>query len=181
MSTMPSLLQHLPIAERDLRGQGEPRRQVVQHELRQSVVSELVDPIEKKPLFHFYPGEEVFSLGSIGCNFRCRHCFVPGTFVVTRRGAHSIEKISDIGKDELLTHSGRFMKVKDVFDHHYSGQVCRVKARYLPEIVLYPRTSFPCFSSSYFRWYPKDRGSKPKKRTICRDPQEESIQRYRDA
>jgi pyruvate formate lyase activating enzyme len=27
-----------------------------------------VDPIEKKPLFHFYPGEPVFSLGSVGCS-----------------------------------------------------------------------------------------------------------------
>ncbi len=33
-----------------------------------------VDPIEKKPLFHFYPGSRVFSLGTIGCNMRCRHC-----------------------------------------------------------------------------------------------------------
>lgn len=33
-----------------------------------------VDPIEKKPLFHFYPGSMVFSLGSVGCNFRCKHC-----------------------------------------------------------------------------------------------------------
>jgi pyruvate formate lyase activating enzyme len=33
-----------------------------------------VDPIEKKPLFHFYPGTTVFSLGSVGCNFRCKHC-----------------------------------------------------------------------------------------------------------
>jgi len=33
-----------------------------------------VDPIEKKPLFHFYPGSTVFSLGSVGCNFRCKHC-----------------------------------------------------------------------------------------------------------
>ncbi|MFQ6105750.1 MAG: AmmeMemoRadiSam system radical SAM enzyme [Candidatus Hydrothermarchaeaceae archaeon] len=32
------------------------------------------DPIEKKPLFHFYPGTLVFSLGTIGCNFRCPHC-----------------------------------------------------------------------------------------------------------
>jgi pyruvate formate lyase activating enzyme len=38
------------------------------------VSSANVDPIEKKPLFHFYPGEEVFSIGSIGCTFRCRHC-----------------------------------------------------------------------------------------------------------
>lgn len=33
-----------------------------------------VDPIEKKPLFHFYPGSTVFSLGGWGCNFHCQHC-----------------------------------------------------------------------------------------------------------
>jgi pyruvate formate lyase activating enzyme len=32
------------------------------------------DPIEKKPLFHFYPGTLVFSMGTLGCNFRCKHC-----------------------------------------------------------------------------------------------------------
>jgi len=32
------------------------------------------DPIEKKPLNHFYPGSVVLSLGSVGCNFRCLHC-----------------------------------------------------------------------------------------------------------
>jgi len=33
-----------------------------------------VDPVEKKPLYHFHPGSLVLSLGTIGCNFRCRHC-----------------------------------------------------------------------------------------------------------
>jgi pyruvate formate lyase activating enzyme len=33
-----------------------------------------VDPIEKKPLFHFYPGSLCFSLGSWGCNFHCSGC-----------------------------------------------------------------------------------------------------------
>ena len=33
-----------------------------------------VDPIEKKPLFHFFPATEVFSLGTWGCNFHCKHC-----------------------------------------------------------------------------------------------------------
>ena len=33
-----------------------------------------VDPIEKKPLFHFYPGSKAFSIATVGCNFRCRHC-----------------------------------------------------------------------------------------------------------
>ncbi len=33
-----------------------------------------VDPIEKKPLYHFYPGSRAFSVATVGCNFRCRHC-----------------------------------------------------------------------------------------------------------
>ena len=33
-----------------------------------------LDPIEKKPLFHFHPGREVLSIGSVGCNFRCLFC-----------------------------------------------------------------------------------------------------------
>lgn len=38
------------------------------------VSSAAVDPIEKKPMFHFFPGSQVFSLGSWGCNFHCRDC-----------------------------------------------------------------------------------------------------------
>ena len=38
------------------------------------VSSAAADPIEKKPLFHFYPGTLCFSLGTLGCNFRCKHC-----------------------------------------------------------------------------------------------------------
>jgi pyruvate formate lyase activating enzyme len=33
-----------------------------------------VDPIEKKPLFHFYPGARIFSVATSGCNFRCLNC-----------------------------------------------------------------------------------------------------------
>jgi pyruvate formate lyase activating enzyme len=36
--------------------------------------SAAVDPIEKKPLYHFYPGTQVFSIGSWGCNFHCTGC-----------------------------------------------------------------------------------------------------------
>lgn len=32
------------------------------------------DPVEKKPLFHFYPNEPIFSFGTAGCNFRCKFC-----------------------------------------------------------------------------------------------------------
>lgn len=37
-------------------------------------VSVNVDPIEKKPLFHFLPGSKIFSLGTWGCNFGCLFC-----------------------------------------------------------------------------------------------------------
>ena len=37
-------------------------------------LSQAVDPIEKKPLFHFYPGSAAFSIATAGCNFRCTFC-----------------------------------------------------------------------------------------------------------
>ncbi|WP_456486092.1 AmmeMemoRadiSam system radical SAM enzyme [Hydrogenimonas sp.] len=33
-----------------------------------------VDPVEKKPLFHFLPSTPVFSIGTVGCNFCCKFC-----------------------------------------------------------------------------------------------------------
>jgi pyruvate formate lyase activating enzyme len=38
------------------------------------VSSIAADPIEKKPLFHFFPGTNVLSLGTLSCNFHCIHC-----------------------------------------------------------------------------------------------------------
>jgi pyruvate formate lyase activating enzyme len=37
-------------------------------------IAQHVDPIEKKPLFHFYPGSAAYSIATPGCNFRCRWC-----------------------------------------------------------------------------------------------------------
>lgn len=38
------------------------------------VIAENVDPIEKKPLYHFLPGSFSYSIATIGCNFRCSFC-----------------------------------------------------------------------------------------------------------
>lgn len=38
------------------------------------IVSVSMDPIEKKPLYHFHPGRQILSLGSLGCNLRCFFC-----------------------------------------------------------------------------------------------------------
>ena len=33
-----------------------------------------IDPIEKKPLYHFYPGSDAFSIATAGCNLACLNC-----------------------------------------------------------------------------------------------------------
>jgi pyruvate formate lyase activating enzyme len=33
-----------------------------------------VDPVEKKPLYHFYPGKNILSVGEVGCNLHCTFC-----------------------------------------------------------------------------------------------------------
>ncbi|MDK2800299.1 MAG: pyruvate formate lyase activating enzyme [Clostridiales bacterium] len=38
------------------------------------VSSAAMDPIEKKPLYHFYPGSDILSVGSFGCNLTCSFC-----------------------------------------------------------------------------------------------------------
>lgn len=38
------------------------------------IVSLALDPIEKKPLYHFHPGKNILSTGTIGCNFKCGFC-----------------------------------------------------------------------------------------------------------
>jgi len=38
------------------------------------IIASHVDPIEKKPLYHFYPGTLAYSIGTVGCNLKCRFC-----------------------------------------------------------------------------------------------------------
>ncbi len=68
------------------------------------------DPIEKKPLYHFHPGSVIFSVGSFGCNLRCKFCQnweisqeVPNGFNLRRQNspeslvASALENKSNIG------------------------------------------------------------------------------------
>jgi pyruvate formate lyase activating enzyme len=38
------------------------------------VTGSSLDPIEKKPLYHYYPGNSIFSIGTRGCNMKCPYC-----------------------------------------------------------------------------------------------------------
>ncbi len=54
------------------------------------LVSSMVpDPIEKKPLFHFFPGSCAFSMGTVGCNLRCEFC---QNFSISRGAPESVDR-----------------------------------------------------------------------------------------
>ena len=38
------------------------------------IITEHIDPIEKKPLYHYLKNTETYSIATIGCNFKCLHC-----------------------------------------------------------------------------------------------------------
>lgn len=38
------------------------------------IIARHIDPIEKKPLFHFLPGSKSYSIATVGCNLQCLHC-----------------------------------------------------------------------------------------------------------
>ncbi len=59
-----------------------------------------IDPVEKKPLYHFYPGSQVLSLGFFGCNLHCQFCqnyqISQYTESDTGTGSYSPEDLTDI-------------------------------------------------------------------------------------
>ncbi|MBU1852915.1 MAG: AmmeMemoRadiSam system radical SAM enzyme [Candidatus Omnitrophica bacterium] len=50
------------------------------------VIALHVDPIEKKPLYHFFPGSNAYSIATVGCNFRCSFCQNWQISQVSKRG-----------------------------------------------------------------------------------------------
>ena len=60
--------------KRGICGVRENREGVLHSLVYGKVVAEHIDPIEKKPFFNFFPGSKAYSIGTAGCNFRCKHC-----------------------------------------------------------------------------------------------------------
>ncbi len=72
-----NLCPHLCVIEEDERGLCGVRKNLEGHLKSENygLVSAIqFDPIEKKPLYHFYPGHSILSFGSIGCNLTCNFC-----------------------------------------------------------------------------------------------------------
>ena len=56
------------------------------------LIAQQVDPIEKKPLYHFYPGTESFSIATKGCNFTCGFCQNWQISQTAKEKVYSLEK-----------------------------------------------------------------------------------------
>lgn len=52
------------------------------------ITSAALDPIEKKPLYHFHPGSVILSIGSFGCNLRCPFC---QNYSISQAGSRSVQ------------------------------------------------------------------------------------------
>ena len=51
-----------------------------------------MDPVEKKPLYHFLPGGRVLSVGTLGCNLSCRFCQNDG---LSRAAAGEVDALAE--------------------------------------------------------------------------------------
>jgi len=57
------------------------------------------DPIEKKPLYHFYPGRTILSVGSVGCNLHCRFC---QNWEISQSGVASSFQLKNISAKQII-------------------------------------------------------------------------------
>ncbi len=66
-----------------------------------TITSIALDPIEKKPLYHFYPGSTILSVGSFGCNLRCPFC---QNYSISMTGEEESVKHSEhLSPEELIS------------------------------------------------------------------------------
>jgi len=86
------------------------------------IISTHIDPIEKKPLFHFYPGSTSFSIATVGCNFRCLHC--------------QNYEISQMPKDHKLI-EGTAMSPQEIVDAAYRYGCSSISYTYTEPTIFF--------------------------------------------
>jgi pyruvate formate lyase activating enzyme len=58
-----------------------------------------LDPVEKKPLYHFFPGKQILSVGSVGCNLDCSFC---QNCEISRWEGKPFDGLQELLPDELV-------------------------------------------------------------------------------
>jgi len=92
------------------------------------IIAENIDPIKKKPLYHFMPGTKSLSIASVGCNFRCLWCQNDDISQCTREGAT---------RDEIMNKIGVEMEPEDIVLHALKAKTPSISYTYTePTIFL---------------------------------------------
>ncbi|MDD1770576.1 MAG: AmmeMemoRadiSam system radical SAM enzyme [Methanomassiliicoccales archaeon] len=103
-----------------------------------------VDPIEKKPLFHFLPGEGILSLGSVGCNLHCLHC---QNFTISQAKTQEsfLESMAPEDVSRLATSSGcraiAFTYNEPTIWHEFTYDACKI-AKEKDQYTVYVTNGF---------------------------------------
>lgn len=92
-------------------------------------VSVCLDPVEKKPLFHFLPGFKIFSLGTVGCNFGCDFCQNADISQATRGPQR--KKVR-----ELVTGGGEEWPPQKIVDYCLERQIPAIAYTYNEPTIL---------------------------------------------
>jgi pyruvate formate lyase activating enzyme len=110
-----------------------------------------LDPIEKKPFFHAFPGAKALSFGMLGCDLHCSYCTPAQTLLATTKGLLPIAELFGEAETpaalvddsvrvsprlEVYTHTGRARPVRALFRHRYSGSMVRLQPAYLLPLKL---------------------------------------------
>lgn len=69
-------------------------------------IAENIDPIEKKPFYHFLPGTQSLSIATVGCNFRCLHCQNADISQISKAKPEDVEILGkDLSPDEVVKYA----------------------------------------------------------------------------
>ncbi|HIH23078.1 TPA: hypothetical protein HA238_05090, partial [Candidatus Micrarchaeota archaeon] len=116
-----------------------------------------IDPIEKKPLFHFLPGSKSYSIGTFGCDFLCEFCHAPDSAIINDDSIKTLgelfeecEEKATLANGEVgftqnrktITAFGCKKRIKKVFRHFYEGDMLTVHPRHAPSVTCTPEHSF---------------------------------------
>ncbi|MBI9015102.1 MAG: AmmeMemoRadiSam system radical SAM enzyme [Clostridiales bacterium] len=99
------------------------------------LVTAHLDPIEKKPLYHYYPGRDIFSIGSYGCNMSCSFC---QNYELSQR----VYEVETIFPEQLIGQIKglgiAFTYNEPLINYEYILDVCQLLAKKSPDkkIVL---------------------------------------------
>jgi len=94
-------------------------------------VASHLDPIEKKPLYHFFPGSKIFSFGTVGCNFRCSFC---QNWDMSQITATAKEAFDDAEKSEALLeeicNGGQDLSPKEIVQYCIENKIPSIAYTY---------------------------------------------------